>query len=108
MLDLEQEADFTASQLSNPERLMIELRSKDAKPSTPAATAADSESAARPEPRKFEPPPVQHEPQPAAKALPSPPVLAAVSRPVRVAPGASPRKLPGPPTPVATPAATAP
>src|SRR5512142_3301505 len=28
VLDLEQDADFTASQLSNPERLMIELRSK--------------------------------------------------------------------------------
>ncbi len=107
VLDLEQEADFTASQLSNPERLIIELRSKDAKPSTSASTAAGSESATRPEPRKFEPPPVQQEPQPAPKALPSPPVLAAVSRPVGIAPSASLRKLPGPPTPAATPAATA-
>jgi N-acetylmuramoyl-L-alanine amidase len=102
VLDLEQEADFTASQLSNPERLIIELRSKGAK------TSATADLEARPEPRKFDPPPVQREAQPVAKALPSPPVLASVSRPTGVAPGTSLRKLPGPPTPAATTAAPVP
>jgi N-acetylmuramoyl-L-alanine amidase len=103
VLDLEQEADFTASQLSNPERLIIELRPRGAR----ISATADPE--ARPEPRKFDPPAVQHETQPAAKALPSPPVLASVSRPTSVgAPAASLRKLPGPPAPVTTPAAPVP
>jgi N-acetylmuramoyl-L-alanine amidase len=38
VLDLEQRAEFTASQLSNPDRLMIELRVKD-RPSPPATTS---------------------------------------------------------------------
>jgi len=99
VLDLEQEADFTASQLSNPERLMIELRAK----GTQASRKTDTEAQGRPAPRKFAPPAeqVQQETQAVAKALPSPPVLAAVSRPVGVAPAASPRKLPGPPVPAA-------
>jgi len=98
VLDLEQETDFTASQLSNPERLIVELRAKGAKISTSAE--ADPERPARPEPRKFDPPPQRkghEEIQPVAKALPSPPVLASVSRPAGVTPGASLRKLPGPP-----------
>jgi N-acetylmuramoyl-L-alanine amidase len=115
VLDLEQEVDFSASQLSNPERLIIELRSKGAKPSTSASAAPSSaadtettghlEAPARPEPRKFEPPPVRQEAPPAAKTLPSPPVLTAVSRPTGVAPGTSLRKLPGPPASSATAAA---
>jgi N-acetylmuramoyl-L-alanine amidase len=104
VLDLEQEADFSASQLSNPERLIIELRPRGAKAS--ASTGSDPE--ARPEPRKFDPPPVQHEAPPVAKTLPSPPVLASVSRPAGVAPGPSLRKLPGPPATVATTTATVP
>jgi N-acetylmuramoyl-L-alanine amidase len=71
VLDLEQDADFTASQLSNPERLMVELRSKGAKTSAAAATE-------RPAP--------QAEPPLAAKALPSANVLTAVSRPADSAP----------------------
>ena len=95
VLDLEQEADFTASQLSNPERLMIELRPKGANRPEPAA-------ATHPEPRKFEPPPQQIpiDPPPVTKALPAPPPLVAVSRPTGAAPGSSLRKLPGPPAPV--------
>jgi len=38
VLDLEQRAEFTASQLSNPDRLMIELRVKE-RPSPPATTS---------------------------------------------------------------------
>lgn len=38
VLDLEQHAEFTASQLSSPDRLMIELRSKD-RPGPPATTS---------------------------------------------------------------------
>ena len=38
VLDLEQHAEFTASQLSKPDRLMIELRLKD-RPAPPAATS---------------------------------------------------------------------
>jgi N-acetylmuramoyl-L-alanine amidase len=97
VLDLEQEADFTASQLSNPERLIIELRPKGTKTAeTPAATHA--------EPRRFEPPPVQTRAETAQppKSLPAPPALVAVSRPVSAAPGAGLRKLPGPPAPVET------
>ena len=42
VLDLEQDADFTASQLSNPERLMVELRAKGAKTSGTEQRAANS------------------------------------------------------------------
>jgi N-acetylmuramoyl-L-alanine amidase len=80
VLDLEQDADFTASQLSSPERLMVELRAKGTKP---PATAAIEDIA----------------PQPAAKVAPAPSVLAAVSRPSGVPPTvAVSRKtdLPGP------------
>ena len=58
VLDLEQDADFTASQLSNPERLMVELRSKGTKTS---AAAAIEEPALQ----------AQSETQPAAKTAPS-------------------------------------
>ena len=73
VLDLEQSVEFTASQLSSPDRLMIELRLKD-HPLPPAATSikearppVDSPrapepapvAAKKPEPRKFEPPPIQ-------------------------------------------------
>jgi N-acetylmuramoyl-L-alanine amidase len=77
VLDLEQEADFTASQLSNPERLMVELRPKGAK----TAVAAEDPEA-----------------QPVTKVLPSPPVLTVVSKPAEVAAGVSLRKLPDPPS----------
>ena len=81
VLDLEQRVEFTASQLSSPDRLMIELRVKDkpapvvgkvtdAGPAPPIAprsvthpiviaenAPAPSVMARKPEPRKFEPPP---------------------------------------------------
>jgi N-acetylmuramoyl-L-alanine amidase len=104
VFDLEQEVEFTASQLSNPERLMVEIRSKGAKVST--STGADTEGPAHAEPRKFEPPPrqIQQAPTATAKPLPTPPLLTAVSRPVGVAPAADLRRLPGPPaTPASTP-----
>ena len=99
VLDLEQESDFTASQLSNPERLMIELRPKGTS-TTGANTAESAES--RAEPRKFEPPPVQvrTETPVAPKPLPAPPPLIAVSKPATAVPGGSLRKLPAPPAPV--------
>jgi N-acetylmuramoyl-L-alanine amidase len=97
VLDLEQDAEFSASQLSNPERLMIELHSKSSK--TPAT--ADTETSTHSEPRKFElpVPQVKQEAQPSAKALPAPPVLAAVAKPAGIGAGTSLRNLPGPPTP---------
>jgi N-acetylmuramoyl-L-alanine amidase len=97
VLDLEQESDFTASQLSNPERLIIELRPKGA---TAANTAESAEI--RSEPRKFDPPPVQvrTETLVAPKALPAPPPLVTVSKPATAVPGGSLRKLPAPPAPV--------
>ena len=74
VIDLVQAASVTTSQLSNPNRLVLELRSKDAPlpPAQPSVTGGKdlslpvdreepviSSIAAKPEPRKFEPPPVQ-------------------------------------------------
>jgi N-acetylmuramoyl-L-alanine amidase len=88
VLDLEQNSDFTASQLSNPERLMVELRVKGAKTVT-AATADSVEFAPAPK-TPVEP---QVEPTVVAKTLPSPAVLTPVSRPVAGPPTAAiPRK----------------
>ena len=85
VLDLEQNADFTASQLSNPERLMVELRAKGAK----NTKAAAEEEPARPLPS----PQPQAEPKVVAKTLPSPAMLTPVSRPVSASPAvATPRK----------------
>ena len=119
VLDLVQAASVTTSQLSNPNRLMIELRSKDRPlpPAQPSVTGGKdltlpaereestvSSVAAKPEPRKFDPPPVQ--PKPAAKAAPlvpeveAPPGIAALSKPARLPPAAVvdlPRELPPPP-----------
>ena len=90
VLDLEQNADFTASQLSNPERLIVEIRAKGTKPSTTAATAIEEPAKPLPAPRaqaepQAEPKQVelkQLEPQVVAKTLPSPAVLTPVSRTV--------------------------
>lgn len=78
VLDLEQRVEFSASQLSSPDRLMIELRAKDKPalkvtevaapvPAPPPSvthpivvvdeTASVAAIAHKPEPRKFEPPP---------------------------------------------------
>jgi len=83
VLDLEQSAEFTASQLSGPDRLMIELKSKDrpAPPTTsttgaakiidslarPAETDLITEApvalaSIKPEPKKFELPPYRPDP----------------------------------------------
>ena len=121
VIDLVQAASVTTSQLSNPNRLVLELRSKDTPlpPARPSVTGgkdltvpADREEstvstvsavAAKPEPRKFEPPPVQ--PKAAAKEAPSvpeveaPTKIAALSKPARLPalPSAMPRELPPPP-----------
>ena len=92
VLDLEQNAEFSASQLSNPERLMVEIRAKGSK------TAARAEQKGR----KF--PLTRKAPLSAdTKALLSAPVLAAVSKPAEVTPVASVKKIPGPPLSAASP-----
>ena len=77
VLDLEQRLEFTASQLSGPNRLMIELRAKDRPAPPPTASVsgvkalagqpvaavepdliANAVPASKPEPKKFEPSPV--------------------------------------------------
>jgi N-acetylmuramoyl-L-alanine amidase len=80
VLDLEQGADFTASQLSNPERLIVELHAKGARTSaaTPAVTATEEPT------MPLQAPPVLAEPPIVAKTLPSPAVLTAISRPVAI------------------------
>ena len=80
VLDLEQNADFSASQLSNPERLMVEIRAK----GTKAPVAAAIEDAPVPPPASK----TQTETQVAAKTLPAPSVLTAVSRPSGAPPAA--------------------
>jgi N-acetylmuramoyl-L-alanine amidase len=82
VLDLDQAADFTASQLSNPERLMIELRAKGSKAPTTAATV--TEEPAKPSPA----PKTSVEPHVVAKVLPSPAMLTPVSRPITAPPAA--------------------
>jgi N-acetylmuramoyl-L-alanine amidase len=83
VLDLEQGADFTASQLSNPERLMVELHAKATKTSAVTAAVATAATAIV-EPAKPLLGPILAEPPIAAKTLPSPAVLTAVSRPVAI------------------------
>ncbi|PYT12554.1 MAG: hypothetical protein DMG59_23125 [Acidobacteria bacterium] len=107
VLDLESNAEFTASQLSSPDRLMIELRLKDrpAPPATASVTGSTtlSDPALRPveldlvvnpapplanklEPRRFEPPPphaaIAPDSQP--EILSPPPSIAIASKPARV------------------------
>ncbi len=114
VLDLEAHAEYTASQLANPDRLMIEVRLKD-KPAPPATTSVtgakdlndtpvrsvspDLAAAApapvetrvtelRPAPKRFEPPPVVPDPPHPAPApeLLSPPPDSLVSQPVHPLP----------------------
>jgi N-acetylmuramoyl-L-alanine amidase len=105
VLDLVQAATVTTSQLSNPNRLMIELRLKDrplppAQPSVtgsqdltipaePERVAVAATPAPRPDLRKFEPPPTQTAPRP--KPIP---VLAEVEPPTRIAALSKPARLP--------------
>jgi len=86
VLDLEQNAAYTASQLSSPDRLMIELRAKDTPVAPPTASTTGAKTVAaspvapleadlstplpevarpvavRPAPKRFEPPPVHAAP----------------------------------------------
>jgi len=98
VFDLEQDAEFTASQLSNPERLIVELRPKGAKTSpttasTPAASTAAIDEPAKPLPAPQAPAESKTETRIVAKTMPSPAVLTPVSRPVPASPAvATPRK----------------
>src|SRR5439155_17121505 len=103
VLDLENNAEFMASQLSNPDRLMIELRLKD-RPAPPAngsvtgsttlsdpalgpveldLVASPAPTAAnKPEPRRFEPPP-PHAATDSQTEILSPPSIAIAATPTR-------------------------
>ena len=125
VLDLAQTTSVTTSQLSNPSRLVIELRSKDRPmpPGRPSVTggkdltvskdltlSGDRDSiptqpvmakaaptpvvskpdvVSKPEPRKFEPPPVQPRREPKIA-----PVVAEVETPARIAGMSKPARLP--------------
>jgi len=119
VFDLVQTAVVTTSQLSNPSRLVIELRSKDRTPSpaqlsvtggedlTTPSERVESAGAAlpslKPEPRKFELPPPQLKAR--AKSAPlipeaeAPTKIAALSKPARLPlmTSSMPRELPPPP-----------
>src|SRR5207249_3839189 len=106
VLDLENNAEFMASQLSNPDRLMIELRLKD-RPAPPANGSVTGSTplsdpalgpveldlvaspaptpANKPEPHRFEPPP-PHAATPADSQIEilSPPSIAFAAKPLRV------------------------
>jgi N-acetylmuramoyl-L-alanine amidase len=111
VLDVEQSATVSASQLSSPDRLIIELRAKDrpSPPATPGITggkeltsappreivaavvvrevvskAAVSEPVKKPEPRTFIPPPPQPAAAPAALESITPPTLPVSSKNVRL------------------------
>jgi len=86
VLDLEQNADFTASQLSNPERLMVEIHAKGAKTPAAASIAGATTEPAKPLPA----PQAPVEPKVVAKTMPSPAMLTPVSRPVAASLTASP------------------
>ncbi len=108
VLDLEQRADFTASQLTSPDRLMIELRAKsrpapvtgkvEVTPITPPPSVTRSividegpsikpTIVKKPEPRRFEPPPhtevarVEHPVETLVPDLLSPPTMAVMAKP---------------------------
>ncbi|MDP8989022.1 MAG: N-acetylmuramoyl-L-alanine amidase, partial [Acidobacteriota bacterium] len=131
VIDLVQVASVTTSQLSSPNRLVLELRSKDTPlpPTRPSVSGgrdltapADREEssvssvAAKPESRKFEPPPAQPKwaatDAPLAPEVEAPTKIAVLSKPTRLPalPSTMPRELPPPPEAIlssrAAPAAT--
>ena len=95
VLDLAQRVEFTASQLSTPNRLMIELRAKDPPLPTdppratlakkPVETPIATPESSKPAPKRFDPPPPREEKAeaPAKPALLPPPTLPMLNRPVR-------------------------
>lgn len=90
VLDLEADVQFTASQLANPTRLVIELRPVAAastpapvKPGTPAPAEKAPEVASKAAPVKAAPPPPATKPLEAASAAPPPDIPPA--KPVAVA-----------------------
>jgi len=107
VLDLEQGVDFTASRLSNPERLMVELHAKGAKTTTTSETTTTTTvtttatTTAAPTPEEpvetVQAPQVPAEPRIVAKTLPTPAMLTPVSRTSAAQPAAAPsRKSAGP------------
>ena len=125
VLDLEQSATVSASQLSNPDRLIVELRAKDRSlpPATPGVTGgkeltspppreivaalAVSEAVKKPEPRTFIPPPPQPAAKPAVLEPITPPTLPAFSKNVRLpSVPASLRREVAPPPPAPAPMLT--
>ncbi|HEV8416004.1 MAG TPA: N-acetylmuramoyl-L-alanine amidase [Bryobacteraceae bacterium] len=92
VLDLEQAADFTASQLSNPERLMVELHAKGTK------AAASTQPAVADPPQT---PKASTEVPVVAKTLPTPALLTPVSRPVAGPPAVTASRKPDLPEPKA-------
>jgi len=121
VLDLEQSATVSASQLSSPDRLIIELRAKDRpspsstssvtggkEPASSPAVEIVSESVNKTEPRTFIPPPSQPSAAPVAIEPITAPALAAFSKDVRPpAIPASLRREAAPPPPASEPAKTA-
>ena len=122
VLDLARPVTVTTSQLANPNRLIVELRSKDGstvtfiKPPAMREEPAPREVAAvepapearpakvKPEPKRFDPPkttPPHREVVRAEPVLPNPPALVALSKPTRVPsiPDTTVRELPAPPPP---------
>jgi N-acetylmuramoyl-L-alanine amidase len=104
VLDLEDGVDYTVSQLSNPERLMVELKSKKAKSAAPrpeTTSAPVPPPVAVPAPTAASP-----EPKPVEVQLASliPPVFASIAgtAPAAVAANIAPRQVtvPAPPPPV--------
>jgi N-acetylmuramoyl-L-alanine amidase len=107
VLDLEGRVEFTASQLSQPARLMIELRSRETPWPAPATLTAvtapgSTPNVEKPRPRAFVPPVVPPAPaRPAAiveaRLMLPPPVLASLGKAPRLPTGAAPPWLPPPP-----------
>ncbi len=127
VLDLVEAASVTTSQLSNPSRLMIEVRSKDrpqpvvtgrkevtapgdreessvaasSLAAKPVATLASLKTVAKSEPRKFEPPPLPQTKAPLVVPEVEAPEIAALPKTARLPPVSAslPRNLPPPPGP---------
>ena len=81
VLDLEDGVEFTASQLSNPERLMVELRSAKKSKAAPVVTSSvPAPKPAEPAVKNVEPPPTKVvEEAPVPRNLLIPPVFATIS-----------------------------
>jgi N-acetylmuramoyl-L-alanine amidase len=110
VLDLESRAEFTASQLANPARLMIELRLKD-KPSPPTTTSVTgAQTLAEAPSRSVEPDLIATLPSKTAGPAPTAPIKTEALPEPKPEPKKfqAPPALPDPPLPVAKPELLAP